>query len=359
VAATSLADPRVVTLPGTQEFIEPLIEQVKRGAQEPERRTELVAPTLRLFTRARWNLPKTEEQLRIFYSLMVPAFPPERAALEENRRHLLQMEKESTDWYLARSLGAVVHQNPDLHTPALLQLMPEKFATPMDEMVWLPSVQWLLTFGKPVPEVRPSAAPEPDKFAAFRERAVDLYVKALGEDVDRRLRGAALQMATDVTLRNHQEIAPVLRKVAPQYFEPELPEVAALSTEWRRNFDYFRDWVAPELLRANREDELGCLSCHGVAGRVPSMELQPAKNGYLNAKAVYQNYRILLERVNEQNVEASKLLRKPLNVQSGKEDGHQGGRRYNPNDRGYEILRRWVLDSAQLKKSNAPLTASR
>jgi hypothetical protein len=49
-------------------------------------------------------------------------------------------------------------------------------------------------------------------------------------------------------------------------------------------------------------------------------------------------------------VENSKLLRKPLNVQTGKEDGHQGGRRYNPEDRGYQIFRRWVLDSANLKK---------
>jgi len=29
--------------------------------------------------------------------------------------------------------------------------------------------------------------------------------------------------------------------------------------------------------------------------------------------------------VNESEVENSKLLRKPLNVQTGKEDGHQGG----------------------------------
>ena len=54
--------------------------------------------------------------------------------------------------------------------------------------------------------------------------------------------------------------------------------------------------------------------------------------------------------MNEADVEQSKLLRKPLNVQAGKEDGHQGGRRYNPNDRPYQILRRWALDVAALKK---------
>jgi hypothetical protein len=349
IAATSLADPRVVTLPGTQEFLEPLIEQVRRGAQEPERRNELVAPTLRLFARASWNLPKTDEQLGIFYRLMTPAFAPERAALEENRRELLQMEKESADWYLARSLGNVLHANPDLHTPALLRAIPTKFATPMDEMVWLPAVKWILTFGQPVPEVRAAKAPAADKFAGFRERIVDLYLEQFKDGSDRRLRTAAMALAPDTTVRRHPRIAPVLAKVAPQYFEPELPEVQALSPEWKRNFEYFRDWVAPELLRPNREDELACLNCHGVAGRVPSMELAPAKGGYLDARSVYRNYAVLLERVNENDVEHSKLLRKPLNVQTGKEDGHQGGRRYNPNDRGYEIIRRWALDSARLK----------
>jgi hypothetical protein len=97
---------------------------------------------------------------------------------------------------------------------------------------------------------------------------------------------------------------------------------------------------------------MACLGCHGVTGRVPSMGLMPADgNGYLSAKATYMNYVTLLDRVNEQDVEQSKLLRKPLNVQSGKEDGHQGGRRFNPGDRGYEILRRWVLDSAALKRA--------
>jgi hypothetical protein len=348
LAATSLADPRVVTLPGTQEFLEPLIEQIRRGAQEPERRTELVAPTMRLFTRARWNLPKTAEQLRIFYGLMLPKFTPERAQLEENRRQLLQMEKEPPDWYLARSLGGVIHANPDLHTSALLEEMPVKFATPMDEMVWLPSIKWLLTFGKPVPEI---GAPLPaDKLEPLRSRAVDLYLKQLEDQADRRLRAAALVMAVDTTIRNHERIRPVLQKLTPQYFEPDPPEIASMSAEWKLNFAYFRDWVAPELLRPNREDELACLSCHGVSGRVPSMELSPAKNGYLDAEAVHRNYRILLERVNENDVEQSKLLRKPLNVQSGNEDGHQGGRRYNPNDRGYEILRRWAVDAARLKK---------
>lgn len=123
-----------------------------------------------------------------------------------------------------------------------------------------------------------------------------------------------------------------------------------MSPEWKRNYEYFRKWVTPELMKPQREDENACLSCHAVPGRVPSMELQDQSNGFISEKAVYANYKILQERISETNVEQSKLLRKPLNIQSGKEDGHQGGRRFNPEDRGYLILRRWVLDTAQLRQ---------
>ena len=60
---------------------------------------------------------------------------------------------------------------------------------------------------------------------------------------------------------------------------------------------------------------------------------------------------ILQQRVNLADIETSKLLRKPLNVQTGKEDGHQGGRRYAPAERGYQILRRWVLDQPRVQQS--------
>lgn len=358
LASTSLADPRVVTLPGTQEFLEPLVEQIQRGAVEPERRQELVSPLLRLFTRARWNLPKTEEQQRIFYSLLLPKFAPERANLEENKRIPLQMEKDSADWYLARSVGSVVHANGDLHTDALLAQMPEEFQTPMDEMFWLPSVKWLFTYGTPVPEVNAAAAAGPDRYQAYRDRAAKLYLKQL-KAADPRLRNTATSLAADVTVRKQPQIAAALKTARPELMEDDVDEVKALSPAWQKNFAYFRDWVVPELLRPNREDEMACLSCHGVAGRVPSMELVPANNaGFMNAKAVHANYKILLERVTDNDVESSKLLRKPLNVQSGKEDGHQGGRRYNPNDRGYEILRRWVLDAAALKRGGGVVSSN-
>jgi hypothetical protein len=64
-----------------------------------------------------------------------------------------------------------------------------------------------------------------------------------------------------------------------------------------------------------------------------------------------KNYLTLRERVNTSDVETSKLLRKPLNVQTGKEDGHQGGRRYAPSERGYQVIRRWALDQPRVTQS--------
>jgi hypothetical protein len=225
----------------------------------------------------------------------------------------------------------------------------------MDEMLWLPTIKWLLTFETPVPEVCGQKKTGPDDLNDLRERAISLYLKELTDKtVDRRLRSAALALGADAGIHSHPRIAPVLKTAEPDYVEEDVPEVAAMSDSWRGNFEFFKRWVAPEMTKTNREDEFACLGCHGVAGRVPSMGLMPADgNGYLSAKAAYRNYVTLLERVNENDVEQSKILRKPLNVQSGKEDGHQGGRRFNPGDRGYEILRRWVLDAAILKQAAA------
>jgi hypothetical protein len=350
LASTSLSDPRVISLPATQEFLEPLASQITRGAQEPERRTELVGPLIKLFSRARWDMPKTDEQQKIFYGLLVPSFAPERGKLEENTRNLLQMEKDPPDWYLARSISTVIHSNPDLQTPALLDKFPKTFSTPMDEMLWLPTVKWLSSYGTPLPAVKEEPK-GPDALTPLRERAVNLFVKQLiDEKTDRRLRNSALALAADPRIHTDPKIRPALAKVKPAYVEEDVPEVKAMPAAWQANFQYFKNWVAPEMIKANREDEFSCLGCHGVAGRVPSMELSPAdENGYQSSKGLYRNYTALLERINENDVEKSKILRKPLNVQSGKEDGHQGGRRFNPGDRGYEILRRWVLDAAVLK----------
>jgi hypothetical protein len=331
LATSSVSDPRVISLPGTQEFLEPLLEQLNRGAADKDRRKVLVSPLIRLFSRAAWNVPKTEEQQRSLFHLLRPK---------------LDDAGSETNWYLADQLGSVLAENPDLHTPYLLKNVPSKYSGPLEEMYWLRSVPWMLTRDTPVPEVGASGGAD----APLRKRAEDLYVRQLTAS-DERLRKAALAMASDEVIRRNDRIAKVLRESKPEYFEEPAEDVKTMNPEWRRNYEYFRNYVVPELNHANREDEQACLSCHGVKGRVPSMELAPADRvGYLNAKAVWSNYQTLLERVDGADVEKSKLLRKPLNIQTGTEDGHQGGRRYAPGDRGYEILRQWVMDAARLKR---------
>jgi hypothetical protein len=349
LASTSIADPRLISLPGTQEFLEPLMEQFHRGANEPERRAELVGPLVKLFQRARWNLPKTEEQQQIFYKILLPTWAAERGKLPENTKQLAQMEKAPLDWYVAEQMASILHNNPDLQTPMLLNFYPKEWTTPMQERMWVQGARWLLRFGQDVPAVGMQTV-LPKQFEAVRDKAVDLVEKSIQQPSDRRLRGPARDLAADPIVRKDPKLGPVLAKAVPEYFEAEPPEIAKLSPEWKKNWDYFRDWVAPELTKPNREDQMSCLACHGLAGRVPSMPLNQADGlGYVKAKELAENYRSLLERVNESDVEKSKLLRKPLNVQSGMEDGHQGGRRFNPNDQAYKILEVWVRDAARLK----------
>jgi hypothetical protein len=125
-----------------------------------------------------------------------------------------------------------------------------------------------------------------------------------------------------------------------------------LTEAFLADFRYFSDYVAPELNRPQRQDEMSCMKCHGVPGRVPSMEFAaPDSNGYWTVAKMLRNYLTLQQRVDVGDIEHSKLLRKPLNVQTGKEDGHQGGRRYLPAERGYQIIRRWVLNQPRVFQS--------
>ncbi len=56
--------------------------------------------------------------------------------------------------------------------------------------------------------------------------------------------------------------------------------------------------------------------------------------------------------------EKCKLLRRSLNVQTGKEVGHQDGRRHQPNDPGYLIIRKWGLNQLEHRSQlgTAPAT---
>ena len=65
------------------------------------------------------------------------------------------------------------------------------------------------------------------------------------------------------------------------------------------------------------------------------------------------------ERVNLRELERSKFLRKPLNVQTGEEDGHQGGQRFEAEDAGYQVIRGWVLKQAELQRGEGGWRSAR
>jgi len=119
---------------------------------------------------------------------------------------------------------------------------------------------------------------------------------------------------------------------------PVLPE--AFVTD----FTYFRNHVIPEMTSVLRTDQCDCMSCHGKLGRTPMDLHAPDDSGILPVDQLLVNYRTLQQRIDLGDIERSKLLREPLNFQPGKEDGHQGDRRYNPDDTGYKILRRWIFN---------------
>jgi hypothetical protein len=305
---------------------------------------------IRQLTQARWDIPSSEDRRRAFFSLLIPR---------------LDDPKDDAQWFLAEQLGGVIAANPDMRTDTLLSLIPKTFPNPLEEYFWLASAGWMLTFDTPVPEV--GQKPLPEGRAELRRFALDLYLRNLSPDVDRRLRDLAVRMLTQPELRSQPEVitassrinaGEAKRMLAPA-FDSELREAAerdpvqpklALTPERVRNFTYFFDHVIPELNRENRDDGQSCFSCHGT-GRVPSMELaSPARwTAFLSAQDAWKNYRTLLDRINLDDVEQSKVLRKPLNIQTGQEDGHQGGMRYKPGDRGHEILKRWARDASRLR----------
>ena len=113
---------------------------------------------------------------------------------------------------------------------------------------------------------------------------------------------------------------------------------------------HFRDYVFAEMTKINGEDNKACISCHGVPGRVPTLYLEaPDAAGYIPPDKLLDNYRKMQQRVEPRDVEQSKFLRKPLNIQTGEEDGHQGGQRYEADDPGYQVIRQWVLRQARLQ----------
>jgi hypothetical protein len=351
IASSSLSDPRAVILPTSPEFVGPLIERIHANAQTDEGRRQISRNTARQLSQARWDMPTSEGRQREFFSLLIPK---------------LDDPTSETQWFLAEQLGRILAANPDFHTPTLLAMLPRSFASPLEEAFWLPSAGWMLTYRAPVPELGQS--PSADSSNDLHRFALDLFTRNLDPAADRRARTVAVSMLYQPALYSSPEViaaasridAGNFRRLLPEAFERDLKQAISedaaepkleLTDQRRRNFAYFRDFVVPELARENRADGNSCFSCHG-GGKIPSMSLEAPdrRTRYLSPRDTWTNYRTLLERINPGDVENSKVLRKPLNIQTGKEDGHQGGMRYKPGDRGYEILQRWVNDASRLSQ---------
>jgi hypothetical protein len=362
IASSSLSDPRAVLLPTSPEFVGPLLERIYADVKTEEGRRRVSRGSVRQLSQARWDLPASEGRQREFFNLLIPKFDdPARLVGPAGASDLTSEEQ----WFVAEQLGRVLAANPDFRTETLIALAPASFRSPLEELFWLPSAGWLLTHGAPIPEVGQSPAPQD---LSERQRwAIDLVVRNLSRDADRRVRTLAVSLLHQPALYSHPAVIAAAERIdagnygrlLPAAFDRELNEAIAddktepkleLTDERRRNFAYFRDFVTPELAKENRLDGDSCFSCHG-GGKIPSMSLEAPdrRSRFLSPRDTWTNYRTLLARINPADVESSKLLRKPLNIQTGKEDGHQGGMRYKPGDRGYEILRRWVLDASGLK----------
>lgn len=391
LAAAALADPSAVTLPATQELIHPMVEQIHRGALDYDRRKTLAEPVLKLLSRAGWTVPETREQRQILYSLLVPSY--QDPADSESLREILRVVEEAVQtesplspaWFVADRMGKMLAANPDFQTPFLARLFPEAVKNPMEAHFWLPSIAWLSSFQDEVPVVRPAPANVkessriPRDLMEARARARALLLQLLQAETPELSRRTAVNLSYLTRYRQDPAVLAALKALVESEANEGIKEVArnvlrsepevwmadlreavgneplaerlglrqgpSLPEEFLASFRFFQDHVAPELNRPQRHDQMACMSCHGVPGRVPSMELaRPDGAGYLSAPKMLKNYLILQARVDPDNLEKSKLLRKPLNIQTGTEDGHQGGRRYTPSDRGYRILRQWALD---------------
>jgi len=385
IAAASVSDPRSAQLVAVPERIEPLMQQVHRGAAEPARRPQLAEPILKMFATITWVIPDNLEQQReVFSYLMIKPdkLLPEtelKAVADAGERGKLERSQES-NWYLAQKLGDAIGANPDLHLDAMIEFLPGKFRHPQVARFWLPSVEWLLTHKTKLPDVVPGKLPPIDPLEEVRTRAIGLFLDQLKETANADTRKTAVILAQRTALRRNPEVLTALeamlnfekrddvvknaRNVLSQNrdnFVKELTDAVkaekpakiavdpdGLSKDFVDDFAYFRDYVTPEMNRVLRGDQRSCFACHGVPGRVPPLELnRPDDAGYLPVGKLLENYRKLQKRVDHIDVEKSFLLRKPLNVQTGQEEGHQGGRRYQPMDDGYLILRKWVLNQTK------------
>src|SRR5690606_10030323 len=113
-----------------------------------------------------------------------------------------------------------------------------------------------------------------------------------------------------------------------------------------------------ELGKLDSRDERSCLSCHGVPGRVPPLFIEPPEpTGRIPPARLLSNYRKLQALIDPENPDRSRVLLKPLDIQDEDEGSHQGGKRFEPGDRGFEILRAWVHSEAERARSRTSADA--
>ena len=227
-----------------------------------------------------------------------------------------------------------------------------------------------------------------DPIVEAKNRLVEMFTSWFSEGTPEAVRKQAIALANKTALRRHPEVlkalaawfehepSPVYRQRIENILnsddkiygkklrelitaggeEPRKSETRELAgtDEWIADIIHFRDYVFTEMTRIDAKDNRACISCHGVPGRVPTLYLEaPDAAGYIPPEALLGNYRRMQERVDLHDVEKSKFLRKPLNIQSGEEDGHQGGVRYEAQDPGYQVIRDWVLKQAEMQRAGA------
>jgi hypothetical protein len=178
-------------------------------------------------------------------------------------------------------------------------------------------------------------------------------------------REAAIKLANNPTIRANPDIRAALRALADsatdnglkdqlarvldnenKAFRSELEkhEARSLPDAEFATLVHFRDVIWQELNRLHPDDGKSCLSCHGIKGKVPPFYLYPPDaTGALSAPDLLANFAAMRNKVDQGKPESSPLLLKPLDVVIGDGDGHQGGKRYERDSPGFQVLRDWVM----------------
>ncbi len=391
LASESISDPRLVSLIAVPEQLEPMLAQLWRGAMDPPRRKELSEPILKMFAKVRWIIPQSEEQKDEILHYLIPDLngyltDTQLETITDDAEKAEAIKLRDAAWYVADRLGQAVAENPDLHFDNLVNAFPQDIENDGHARYWMQSVPWILEYKTKLPEVvkDPKALPPIDPYEELRTRALTVFLQQLSNSADSRTRKLAVDLANQTSMKRNPEILVALEALRAFETDKQVLEnankvlsqsqgafqkslLAAVAKEPDHGFEvengvvrvpddffndivYFRDYVMPEMTKVLRGDERSCMICHGEPGRVPSLELYPPDQvGFLSVDQLLINYRILQHRVSIDDIMNSKLIRKPLNVQTGKEDGHQGGRRYQTNDSGYLILKKWVENQVNIQ----------